>query len=169
MVSGMNLIAAVTSNWGIGKDNSLLLSIPDDMRFFREKTRGAAVIMGRKTLESFPGGNPLKGRVNIVLTNNRSFKKDGAICVSCADEAIAQAEKTGRPVFVIGGESIYRLLLPCCEKAYITKMQTVLPADSFFPNLDEDPDWSVFETGDEMEYEGVKYSFVTYINNNVKE
>lgn len=169
MVSGMNIIAAVTSNWGIGKDNSLLLSIPDDMRFFREKTRGAAVIMGRKTLESFPGGNPLKGRVNIVLTNNRSFKKDGAVCVFSAGDAIAHAKKTGRPVFVIGGESIYRLFLPYCEKAYITKMQTLLPADSFFPNLDGDPDWSVFETGDEMEYEGVKYSFVTYINNNVKE
>ena len=168
-MSGMDLIAAVTSNWGIGKDNALLLSIPDDMRFFREKTRAAAVIMGRRTLDSFPGGKPLKGRVNIVLTNNRSFKKDGAICVYSAGGAIEEAKKTGRPVFVIGGESVYRLLLPYCEKAYITKMQTLLPADSFFPNLDAQPDWSVLQTSEEAEYEGVKYSFVTYINNNVKE
>jgi len=164
----MKLIVAVTSNWGIGKDNKLLFSIPEDMKFFRTVTKGAAVIMGRKTLESFPGGNPLKGRVNIVLTKNTSLEKEGVIYVSDVPSAIKEAEQSGRDIFVIGGQSIYRLFLPYCKEAYITKMDTLLPADSYFPNLDEEDGWIISENLGGGEYEGVKYNFLLYTNSNLK-
>ena len=165
----MDIIVAVTSDWAIGKDGSLLYSIPDDMRFFREKTKGAAVVMGRATLESFPGGRPLKGRRNIVLTKNASYKKDGVEIVHSMEEAIELIRgERERPVFIIGGDSIYRQFLPYCSLAYITKMDITLPADSFFPNLDSEPGWVLEEDGPVLEHENIKYRFTTYKNIDVR-
>ena len=163
-------IAAVTENWGIGKENKLLLSIPEDMKFFREATRGAAVIMGRKTLQSFPGGNPLKGRCNIVLTRDPCFKKDGVTAVSSVEDAVLAAENSGRDkIFVIGGGSVYSQFMPICKTAYITKIEANLPADSFFPDLDSDPCWEISHKSSRYDFGGIGFSFLTYENKNMKE
>ena len=155
----MNLIVAVDSNWGIGKNNDLLISIPEDMKFFRETTKGTAVLMGRKTLESFPNGNPLKNRVNIVLSRNKIDKE--VIQVSSIEEALEVAN-TYDTVFVIGGGSIYKEFLPYCKTAYVTKIHHSFDADTFFPNLDVLEDWSCVETSEMKEYEGTKYQFCKY-------
>lgn len=159
----MNLIAAVDENWGIGYKNNLLISIPQDMKFFRESTKEHVVVMGRKTLESFPGGNPLKKRTNIVLTGNRDYQKEGAIIVHDLQELKEELSKYNTDeVFVIGGGSIYKLLLPLCTKAYITKIEKRFSADTYFPNLDADLQWTVQEQSEHYEHEGVGFSFLTY-------
>ncbi len=159
----MKAIAAVDRNWAIGKDNHLLISIPDDMKFFRETTAGGVVIMGRKTLESFPGGRPLKNRINIVITRDPFYTKEGAVVVHNVDEALCEAENySDREAFVIGGESIYRQMAPLCDTIYITKVDAEYEADAFFPNLDENPAWAVSEDSGSKEYEGLTYRFVTY-------
>ena len=120
----MNLIAAVDENWAIGYQNKLLTSIPEDMKFFRETTTGKVVVMGRKTLESFPGKKPLKNRTNIILTKNPSYQVEGAVMVHDLDELHKELEKyNSEDIFVIGGESIYRQLLDECDTAYITKIE----------------------------------------------
>ena len=132
----MNLIVAVDSNWGIGKDNKLLVSIPADMKFFRTTTSGKVVIMGRKTLESFPNGLPLKNRVNIVITGNKDYKVKDGVVVHSVEEALQEAGKyPSEDVYVIGGDSIYRQMLPYCSKAHVTKIDFAYQADTFFPNL----------------------------------
>lgn len=159
----MNLIVAVDQNWAIGKDNSLLESIPEDMKFFRETTTGNVVVMGRKTLESFPGGRPLKNRTNIVLTNNRTFEKEGAITVHSIDELDeVLTQFASDRIYVIGGASIYRLLLNRCDTAYITKIHHAYDADTWFPNLDEKPEWELAACSDVKEYQNLTYCFCTY-------
>lgn len=162
----MNLIAATDQNWAIGNNNALLISIPQDMRFFRETTSGKVVVMGRKTLESFPGGNPLKNRINIVLTSNPDYYREGVIVIHSPGElpGILQdlQDYNSDDVFVIGGGSIYSLLLPMCDTAYITKIEKTFEADTFFPDLDQLEDWQITEQSEIFEHEGVRYSFVTY-------
>lgn len=166
----MNFIVAVTENWGIGIKGGLIMSIPDDMRYFREKTTGATVIMGQATLESFPGGKPLKNRTNIVLSDDLSFTADGAIMVRSLDEALAELKKHDSDnTFVIGGASVYKLFMPYCKYAYITKMDICPEADKYIPNLDELPEWSVDDEGTPLEYEGIRYRFMRYVNSAVKE
>ena len=143
----MNLIVAVDSNWAIGKENKLLVSIPQDMKFFRETTKGKVVAMGRKTLESFPGGQPLKNRVNVVLTTDKNYKVK---------------KYNSEDVYVIGGESIYRQLLPYCTKAYVTKIDHAYDADTYFPDLDADPEWEMTKISDEQTYFDLEYVFVIY-------
>lgn len=162
----MKLIAAVDKNWGIGKDNSLLISIPEDMKFFRETTSGKVVVMGRKTLESFPGGRPLKNRVNIVLTKNTGYEKDGAVIVHGMEELNAELKKYDTDdIFVIGGGSIYEALLPMCDTAYITKIDKEFDADTFFPDLDKNEDWIIEEQGETFLSGDICYSFVRYRKN----
>lgn len=132
----MNLIVNVDKNWAIGNKNKLLVSIPADMRFFRETTQGNVVIMGRKTLESFPQGQPLKNRVNIVITRDPDYQVKGAVVVHSVEEAVEESRKYEGEVFVIGGESIYRAMLPLCDRAYVTKTDHAYQADTWFPNLD---------------------------------
>lgn len=159
----MKAIAAVSENWGIGKGNALLFSIPEDMKFFRTQTAGSVVIMGRKTLESFPGSKPLSGRVNIVLSKNPDFKKEGAIVVSDPKQALSEAARHGdKKVFVIGGGSIYALFLDKCDQCLITKVAGCPDADSFFPNLDALPQWEETGSTEEKESGGVKYRFTVY-------
>lgn len=158
----MKAIAAVDKNWGIGRDGGLLFHIPEDMRFFRETTKGAAVIMGRKTLESFPGGRPLPGRLNIVLTRDPTYAPEGVTAVPTAEEAERTALDSGRPVFVIGGGEIYSLFLDRCEECLITKVDAAPEADAFFPDLDRRKDWILAEEGEEREFEGLKFRFTAY-------
>ena len=159
----MNLIAAVDKNWAIGYQNKLLTSIPEDMKFFRQTTTGKVVVMGRKTLESFPGKKPLKNRTNIVLTKNPSYQAEGAIVVHSEDELREELKKyDSEDIFVIGGESIYRQLLDECDKAYITKIEYAYTADAYFPNLDEMPEWKITQDSEEQTYFDLEYYFVKY-------
>ena len=159
----MNIIVAADKNWAIGKNNKLLVSIPQDMKFFRETTTGKVVVMGRKTLESFPGGQPLKKRVNIVLTSDKNYHVNGADIVHSIDALLEELKKyPAEDIYVIGGESIYRQLLPYCDKAYVTKIEHAYDADTFFPNLDEDPQWRMTKTSDEQTYFDLDYEFTIY-------
>ena len=159
----MNIIVAADKNWAIGKNNKLLVSIPQDMKFFRETTTGKVVVMGRKTLESLPGGQPLKKRVNIVLTSDKNYHVNGADIVHSIDALLEELKKyPAEDIYVIGGESIYRQLLPYCDKAYVTKIEHAYDADTFFPNLDEDPQWRMTKTSDEQTYFDLEYEFTIY-------
>lgn len=159
----MNLIVAVDKNWAIGKENKLLVSIPQDMKFFRETTIGKVVVMGRKTLESFPGGQPLKQRTNIVLTRDKNFKVKDAIVVHDIDELLEELRNyNDEDVYVIGGESIYRQMLPYCTLAHVTKINHAYEADTYFPNLDEKDEWVVTGVSDEQTYFNLEYEFVRY-------
>lgn len=158
----MNLIVAVDKNWAIGQDNKLLVSIPADMKFFRETTKGNIVVMGRKTLESFPQGQPLQNRVNIVISRNKDYKVKGAVVVHSIEEAIEEAKKYEGDVYVIGGESIYRAMLPYCQTALVTKIDHAYTADTYFPNLDEDPEWELTGETEEQTYFDLEYVFRRY-------
>ena len=159
----MNLIVAVDSNWAIGKENKLLVSIPQDMKFFRETTKGKVVAMGRKTLESFPGGQPLKNRVNVVLTTDKNYKVKDTVIVHSVEEMVEELKKyNSEDVYVIGGESIYRQLLPYCTKAYVPTIDHAYDADTYFPDLDADPEWEMTKISDEQTYFDLEYVFVIY-------
>lgn len=157
----MKLIVAVSENWGIGKDNDLLFSIPKDMKFFRETTMGKTVILGRKNLESFPGQKPLPKRPNIILTRDKTFAVEGATVVNSIDELLAMPIDFD-DAFVIGGEEIYRQLLPYCDLCYVTKVKETVPADKFMVNLDEQSDWELTGESEEIEDNGHILTFCTY-------
>ncbi|MCD7729885.1 MAG: dihydrofolate reductase [Oscillospiraceae bacterium] len=159
----MTAIAAVSRNWGIGNDNDLLYNIPEDKRFFRRTTLGHTVIMGRKTLLSLPGGKPFKDRNNIVLSGNRNFSCEGAVVVGSISEAVEYAEGAEGEVFIVGGGSVYKEMLPFCDKALITKIDGEPDADVFFPNLDKLPEWRIEKESEDYDFEGVRYKFCTYV------
>lgn len=159
----MNIITAVDNHWAIGNRGDLLARIPGDHKHFREKTQGRVVVLGRKTLQTFPQGRPLKDRTNIILSRNRNFSVKDALVVHSAEELLEELEKydTG-DVYCIGGESVYRLLLPHCDTAYITKIDRVYEADTWFPDLDRDPEWELVEEGEEQTYFDIAYAFLRY-------
>lgn len=158
----MNLIVNVSENWAIGRGNSLLFHLSQDMKFFKEHTSGKTVVMGRKTLESLPGAKPLPNRKNIILTRNADYHPEGVTVYNSIYDFLNDNPDTN-DIYVIGGESLYRDLLPHCEKAFVTKVDaTVDDADAFMVNLDNHPDWEVSETGDELEEKGYTFRFVTY-------
>ena len=159
----MNLIVAVDKNWAIGKENKLLVSIPQDMKFFRETTMGKVVVMGSKTLESFPGGQPPNKRTNIVITRDKNYSVKDAIVVHSVEEALEELQKyNSEDIYVIGGESIYRQMLPHCDVAHVTKIDHAYEADTYFPNLDEKEEWLVTGISDEQTYFNLEYEFVRY-------
>lgn len=159
----MNLIAAVDENWAIGKNNQLLVRIPADQKFFREMTTGRVVVMGRKTLESFPNGQPLKNRTNIVLTHNKDYAVKDAVVVHSMDELHEELKKyDSDDVFVIGGEKIYEQLLDECDVAHITKIDFAYDADAYFPNLDQNPDWEITGDSEEQTYFDLEYYLYRY-------
>lgn len=166
----MIAIVAVDRNWAIGLKGDMLTRNPIDMKFFRETTKGHVVVMGRKTLESFPGGRPLKNRVNIVLSASQPAKEEwvdeNTRLIFVQDKnALAETLKTfaGEEVYLVGGGMLYRDLLPWCEKAYVTYMQNAFPeADTWYPNLDEDPEWELSESGEWQTYEDLIFAFRTY-------
>ena len=163
----MNIIVAVDANWGIGKDGDLLVSIPADKKFFRQETMGKVVVMGRKTLESLPGGRPLPGRVNVVLSRDPEYApKDTLVAHSEEELDKILAEYDKEDVYVIGGGSIYKLLLSRCSLAHVTRIDRAYEADTWFPNLDEDPEWEITGISDEQTYFDITYHFVRYERKN---
>ena len=156
----MNLIVAVYEDWGIGKDGTQPVALSADRKFFRETTRGAAVIVGRKTVEDFPGQQPLPGRKNIVLTKQNMELPGFTVCHS--PEEAANAAAGAENVFVIGGGSIYRQMLPMCQKAYVTKVHCLVESDTYFPNLEEDPQWVLKEILQSGEENGIAYEMCLY-------
>lgn len=160
----MNLIVAVDKNWSIGLDGKLLVSIPEDMQFFRKETTNKVVVMGRKTLESFQNGLPLKNRTNIVITNDKNYKVKDAVVCNNIEEALEELKKyKSEDIYVIGGESIYRQFLPYCDVAHVTKIEYEYHADTKFPNLDEMPEWKIEERSDERTYFDLEYEFLKYV------
>ena len=158
----MKLIVAVDKNWAIGKNNKLMWSIPADMKFFRETTQGNVVIMGRKTLESFPQGQPLKNRVNIVISRKPDYQVKGAVVVHSVEEAVEESKKYEGEVFVIGGESIYRAMLPYCDTALVTKIDHAFDADTYFPSLDQDDEWQMTKISEEQTCFDLEDYFTVY-------
>ena len=159
----MNIIAAVDKNWAIGKNNQLLVRIPADQKFFRETTTGKVVVMGRKTLESFPNGLPLKNRTNIVLTRDKNYKVKDAIVLHSMDELMVELEKyDSDDIYIIGGEKIYAQLVDQCDVAHITKIDYEYDADAYFPNLDEKPEWVITGDSEEQTYFDLIYYFYRY-------
>ena len=144
----MNLIVAADENWAIGNKNELLVRIPADQKFFRETTMGKVVVMGRKTLETFPNGLPLMGRTNIVLTHDKKFRVPGTLIVHDMEELHEELEKyNSEDIYVIGGESVYRQLID---------------ADAHFPDLDADPAWEITADSEEQTYFDLEYYFYRY-------
>ena len=161
----MDIIVARDDAWGIGKDGELLRRISADMKRFRAMTTGNVLIIGRKTLESFPNGKPLPERVNIVLTKNMEYQAEGVVLCHSPEELpeLLRAYE-GKDIFVAGGGSISRQLLPLCRRAYVTHIHTAFPADTCFPNLDQDPDWLLVEKGETQEEKDIRFSFDLYEN-----
>lgn len=161
--NNMNLIAAVDRNWAIGNKGQLLVSIPGDHRMFRQETLNKVVVYGRKTLETFPLAQPLERRVNIILSANPDYQVRGAAVAHSIPELLEMLkEYDTEDVYIIGGESIYRQMLPYCDVAHITKVDYAYEADAYFPNLDEDPEWEVTADSDEQTYFDLTYAFVKY-------
>lgn len=160
----MNLIVAVDKNWAIGKDGRLLVNIPADQQMFRSETTGKTVVMGRKTLESLPGQQPLGGRENIILSRDPGFKvKNAIVCGSFEETAELLKTRRSQDVFIIGGQSIYRQFLPLCDTAHVTWVDYAYDADTFFPDLDRNPQWRLEEESDEQTYFDLCYSFRRYV------
>lgn len=165
----MKAILHADKEWGIGKNNSLMFKIPADMKFFRERTTGNVVVMGSNTLKSFPGGRPLKDRENIVLFPGGE-KRDDCLIVQTLEElfsVINSREAEGKQVYVIGGQMMYKTLLPYCESVLVTKVDAVGGADAFFKNLDEDENFFIESESLPEVTNGYTIKFVTYKNKNV--
>ncbi len=159
----MNLIVAVDNNWAIGNKNELLVRIPNDHKHFREETTGKVVVLGRKTLETFPQGQPLKNRTNIILTTDRKYQVKDAIIVHSIHELLEELKKyNDEDIYIIGGESVYRQMLPYCNVAHITKIDHAYEADTYFPNLDKDEEWHITADSDELTYFDIAYQFLKY-------
>ena len=157
----MIAIVAVDQNWGIGKDGDQLIYIPEDLKRFKNFTTGNTIILGRKTVATFPGGKPLKNRRNLILSRNPDYRPEGGEVYADLErlmEQVTDPENT----YVVGGASVYNALVHRCDKAYVTKIDAAYPADCWFPNLDEDPDWEIQEQSEELEHEGVKFRYVNY-------
>ena len=159
----MDLIVAVYDDWGIGKDGTQPIALSTDRKFFRETTRGAMVIVGRRTIDDFPGKKPLPGRVNVALTRSDAEIPGFTICHS--PEEAAEMAKDAEKAFVIGGGTIYRQMLPLCDRAYVTKVHVKPESDTYFPNLDEDDAWELTEVLQSGEEDGISYEMCLYCRN----
>lgn len=160
----MNLIASADNNWAIGYQGSLLASIRADLQNFKKLTTGKVVVLGRKTLDTFPSGRPLPNRRNIVLTRDKSYKIPDAEVVNSVEELMKLLKNVDtNDIFIIGGSSVYAQMLPYCDVAYITKIDYKFQADSYIPNLDEDPDWELVEESDEQTCYDLIYYFCKYV------
>lgn len=161
----MNLIAAVDNNWAIGYKGELLVRIPEDLKHFKEKTIGKVVVLGRKTLETFPNKKPLPNRTNIILSRNPEYKVEGATVVHSLEELLDELKKyNSKDIFIIGGQSVYELMLPYCDTAYITHINNCYEADAYFPNLSESNDWGLggFSNRWDKDHRRLKYTFTIY-------
>ena len=156
----MEAIVAVYEDWGIGRDGTQPVALAADRRFFREMTRGAMVIVGRRTVADFPGQKPLPGQVNVVLTRSDGEIPGFTVCAS--PEEAAELAKMAQKAMVIGGGSVYRQMLPYCDSALVTKVHCNPGSDTFFPNLDEDPAWDLSEILFSGEENGISYEMCRY-------
>ncbi len=162
-IFAMNMIVNVDQNWAIGLGNRLLVRIPSDMKFFREVTTGKVVVCGRRTLETFPNGMPLKNRTNIVLSTNPGFTvKDALVCRSVPELLEELKKYDSDDVYVVGGASLYRQLLPYCSVVHVTKVEHAFEADAWFPNLDKMPEWRITGDSDEQTYFDLTFHFFRY-------
>lgn len=160
----MKLIAAVDRNWAIGYKGELLVSIRADQQNFRKLTLGKTVVLGRKTMDTFPGGRPLKNRRNIILTRDTSYSVPDAETVHSIDELLELLKDVDTDdVYIIGGSSVYAQMLPYCNEAVITEIDYRYEADSYFPNLDESPEWEMVEESEEQTCYDIIYTFCRYI------
>ncbi len=157
----MELIVAVYDDWGIGREGTQPIALSADRKFFRETTRGATVIVGRRTIEDFPGKKPLPGRINLALSRSEGEIPGFTVCHS--PEAVLAQTKNAPRAFVIGGGSVYRKMLPYCDRAYVTKVHARPESDTFFPNLDEDPAWVLSQTLQSGEENGIAYEMLLYV------
>ncbi len=155
----MNLIVAVDKNWAIGKNGDQFVYLSKDLQNFKNTTMGHAVILGRKTLATFPGGRPLKGRRNLVLSRDPEFRPEGAEVFADIESLLSAAPEDA---FVIGGGSVYKALLPYCDRAYVTKLDGEWEADTWFPDLDSDPEWKLSEVSEPMEEKETSFVFAVY-------
>ena len=165
----MNAIVCADREFAIGKDGGMLFHLPEDLKYFSRMTRGKTLVMGRATLASFPGGRPLKDRRNIVFSRNPDYVLEGAAVVHSyreLDHAIAGLPQD--EVMLLGGESLYRSLIDCCEKAYVTRVQAAAPADRWFPNLDQKSNWRLDRCSEELEQNGLRFQYCEYVNLAVK-
>jgi len=161
----VNLIVAVDKHWAIGNRGQLLVSIPQDQKRFRDMTLGKVIVMGRKTLENLPGGQPLYGRTNIVLTTDPDYRVKGAAICHSMDEALEQLKAyPTEDVYIIGGQSIYEQFLPYCKEARVTYIDFAYAADTYFPNLEQNPDWELLDESDEQTYFDLCYTYRYYKN-----
>lgn len=159
----MNIIAAVDNNWAIGYQNELLVRIPNDHKHFRMETQGKVVVLGRKTLETFPQGLPLAERTNIILSRDTSYRVKNAAVVHSIPQLLEMLSGyASEDIYIIGGESIYRQMLPYCDVAHITKIDHSYAADRYFPNLDELPGWRITQDSEEQTYFDLEYRFLKY-------
>lgn len=163
----MNIIVAVDKNWAIGNRGQLLVSIPQDQKTFRDMTLGKVIVMGRKTLESLPGAQPLYGRTNIVLTKDPAYRVKGAsVCHSLEEVMELLKEYAEEDIYIIGGQSIYEQFLPHCREAHVTYIDFEYAADTYFPNLEQNPDWELVDESDEQTYFDLCYTYQHYKNKN---
>lgn len=164
----MNAILSAAQDWAIGKDNQLLFHLKEDMRRFRVLTTGGTVIMGRRTLESLPGGKPLPNRRNIVVTHDMQFAWEGVEVAHCVDAALRMVDAAADDVWVIGGGSIYASMLSRCKKVFLTRVDAVVEgADTFFPNLDKLSCWKIVTQSEPLAEDGISYRFLEYRNRNL--
>lgn len=158
----MKAIVVVDKNWGIGKEGNLLVHLPGDLKYYKEKTTGHVIVVGRKTLESFPGGKPLPNRINLVLTGNPEFQAEGCIVCRSKDEAMEKLRSFhGQEVFIAGGAQVYEQFLEDCDEFYVTKIDACFDADRHFPNLDG-LGYKVTWESPLQEEKGIAYRFLKY-------
>ena len=160
----MDLVVNVSENWGIGKGGDQLVYISADLKRFRQLTTGKAVILGRKTLATFPGGRPLKNRTNLILSGSVTEIEGAEVYPDLPALLIRLKDMDAEQISVIGGASVYEALLPYCHKAYITKTYGDYEADTFFPNLDKLENWEIVNTGEMLEEDGIQFQYIDYVN-----
>lgn len=159
----MNMIVAVDENWAIGNKGELLVRIPNDQKMFRNETIGKVVVLGRKTMDTFPQKQPLPKRTNIILTRNPEYKVKDAIVVHSVEELLEELKNyNSEDIYIIGGDSVYEQMLPYCDVAHVTYIEQSYAADSYFPNLDKDPEWVMTAESDEQTYFDITYYFRKY-------
>lgn len=159
----MNCIVAADRNWGIGCDGKLLVSIPADLRMFRQETMGKVIVYGRKTLETFPMAKPLEKRINIILSRKADLEVKGAEVVHSVEELLELLKVyPTEDIYIIGGDSVYHQMIPYCDVCHVTRIDHAYQADTWFPDLDQDPAWHVTAESDEQTYFDIPYTFMKY-------
>lgn len=159
----MNMIVVADENWGIGFQGKVLINIPREQKQFREETQNKVVVMGRKTLETYPQGLPLVGRKSIILSRNKNLQIKGAIVVHSVNELLEELKNyASKDIYIVGGESVFKQMLPYCDTIHVTKVQHSYQSDSYFPDLDHDTCWKITADSEEQTYFDIEYVFLKY-------